>query len=55
MSLMEEKGRSMSGQIDFVVGLDARGFLMGPTIALAAGVPFVPVSVISFPLAREKI
>ena len=43
MSILQDKGRSLRGQIDFVVGLDARGFLMGPTVALEAGVPFVPV------------
>ncbi|TRY74413.1 hypothetical protein TCAL_10423 [Tigriopus californicus] len=37
------KGRSVIGQIDVVVGLDARGFLMGPIIAREANVPFVPV------------
>lgn len=43
MEIMRRKGQSVKGDIDFVVGLDSRGFLFGPTIALAAGVPFVPV------------
>lgn len=30
-------------QVDVIVGLDARGFLFGPTLALQLGVPFVPV------------
>ncbi|KAJ1760139.1 adenine phosphoribosyltransferase [Coemansia sp. RSA 2523] len=31
------------GQVDVVVGLDARGFLFGPQIAQQLGVAFVPV------------
>jgi len=31
------------GKIDVVVGLDARGFLLGPIIALRMGAAFVPV------------
>jgi len=34
---------SASKKIDVVVGLDARGFLIGPTIALRLGAAFVPV------------
>jgi len=30
-------------KVDFVVGLDARGFLLGPIIALRLGAGFVPV------------
>lgn len=30
-------------KIDVVVGLDARGFLLGPIIALRLGAAFVPV------------
>lgn len=32
-----------SNKPEVVVGLDARGFLFGPTLALRLGVPFVPV------------
>ena len=32
-----------SKKIDVVVGLDARGFLIGPTLALRLGAAFVPV------------
>jgi adenine phosphoribosyltransferase len=32
-----------SRKIDVVVGLDARGFLLGPIIALRLGAAFVPV------------
>lgn len=32
-----------SGQIDYVVGLESRGFLFGPSLALALGVGFAPV------------
>jgi len=35
--------RSPSRKIDVVVGLDARGFLLGPIIALRLGAAFVPV------------
>lgn len=32
-----------SNKPEVIVGLDARGFLFGPTLALRLGVPFVPV------------
>lgn len=35
--------RLNSKKIDVVVGLDARGFLLGPIIALRLGAAFVPV------------
>ena len=35
--------RSDNKRIDVVVGLDARGFLLGPVIALRLGAAFVPV------------
>ncbi len=34
---------SKSKKIDVIVGLDARGFLLGPVIALRIGAAFVPV------------
>ncbi|MBP2415473.1 adenine phosphoribosyltransferase [Microlunatus capsulatus] len=34
---------SVPGGVDVVVGLEARGFLFGPPVALALGVGFVPV------------
>ncbi|KAJ9123746.1 hypothetical protein QFC24_003520 [Naganishia onofrii] len=34
---------SSSGKIDVVVGLDARGFLLGPILAMRLGAAFVPV------------
>ncbi|EJS42462.1 apt1p [Saccharomyces arboricola H-6] len=30
-------------KIDYIIGLESRGFLFGPTLALALGVGFVPV------------
>ena len=30
-------------QVDVIVGLDARGFLLGPAMALAINKPFVPI------------
>ncbi|KAL0573919.1 adenine phosphoribosyltransferase [Marasmius crinis-equi] len=35
--------RSSSKKIDVIVGLDARGFLLGPILALRLGAAFVPV------------
>ena len=35
--------RSSTRKIDVIVGLDARGFLLGPIIALRLGAAFVPV------------
>ena len=35
--------KTQSRKIDVVVGLDARGFLFGPSIALRLGAAFVPV------------
>lgn len=35
--------RSTNGKIDVVVGLDARGFLFGPIIAMRLGAAFLPV------------
>lgn len=37
------KIKELGQQIDVVVGLDARGFLFGPLIAIKLGIPFVPV------------
>jgi len=36
-------GRADNKKIDVIVGLDARGFLLGPIIALRLGAAFVPV------------
>lgn len=36
-------GLSPTKKIDVVVGLDARGFLLGPIIAMRLGAAFVPV------------
>jgi len=35
--------KSSSNKIDVVVGLDARGFLLGPIVAMRLGAAFVPV------------
>ncbi|KAJ9106041.1 hypothetical protein QFC20_004101 [Naganishia adeliensis] len=42
-TLPKLKESSSSGKIDVVVGLDARGFLLGPILALRLGAAFVPV------------
>ncbi len=36
-------GQSPTKKIDVVVGLDARGFLLGPIVAMRLGAAFVPV------------
>jgi adenine phosphoribosyltransferase len=46
MELVKENAQKMSGQVDCIVGLDARGFLFGPIMALELKVPFVPVILI---------
>lgn len=43
MEVLKEKAREAKGEVDVIVGLDARGFLMGPVMAAEIGVPFVPV------------
>lgn len=40
---LERHIRSTHGAVDVIVGLDARGFLFGPTLALRLGAAFVPV------------
>ncbi|KAJ1887053.1 adenine phosphoribosyltransferase [Kickxella alabastrina] len=35
--------KALNKQVDVIVGLDARGFLFGPLIAIKLGVSFVPV------------
>ena len=42
-NLMVTHALKHKDSVDLVVGLDARGFLLGPAMALALGVPFVPV------------
>lgn len=34
---------ALGQRVDVVVGLDARGFLMGPALALRLGCAFVPI------------
>nr|ACO15024.1 Adenine phosphoribosyltransferase [Caligus clemensi] len=43
LEIITEKALSMKGTVDVVVGLDSRGFLFGPIMANALGVPFVPI------------
>ena len=45
MELIQENARKFQGKVDCVVGLDSRGFLFGPIMALELEVPFIPVSV----------
>ncbi|XP_065342480.1 adenine phosphoribosyltransferase [Cloeon dipterum] len=41
--LLVSRAKTVAPQIDVVVGLDSRGFLFGPIIALELGIPFLPV------------
>ena len=43
MELVQEYAKKLKGSVDCVVGLDSRGFLFGPIMALELEVPFVPV------------
>ena len=43
LQIAVEKTFSSAGKPDVVVGLDARGFLFGPSLALRLGAAFVPV------------
>ena len=43
ISLMTEHIRENHGQVDVIIGLDARGFIFAPMIAQQLGVSFVPV------------
>ena len=40
---MQEYARKFQGKVDCVVGLDSRGFLFGPIMALELEVPFIPI------------
>ena len=43
INALERHIRVSQGSVDVIVGLDARGFLFGPTLALKLGAAFVPV------------
>ncbi|CAH1391652.1 unnamed protein product [Nezara viridula] len=43
MDLIVDHVSSIQSPIDAVIGLESRGFLLGPSIALNLDVPFVPV------------
>ena len=43
MELLIEDAKSFGTKIDIVVGLDSRGFLMGPSVAMSLDAGFVPV------------
>merc|ERR1711863_100183 len=43
MELVQQYAKKLKGSVDCVVGLDSRGFLFGPIMALELEVPFVPV------------
>eukprot|EP00455_Lapot_gusevi_P004042 TRINITY_DN1164_c0_g2_i3.p2 TRINITY_DN1164_c0_g2~~TRINITY_DN1164_c0_g2_i3.p2 ORF type:complete len:139 (+),score=53.96 TRINITY_DN1164_c0_g2_i3:166-582(+) len=45
MDLLEQHLRTTYGDngIDVIVGLDSRGFLMGPILAMRFGIPFTPI------------
>lgn len=43
MDLIADHVSSIESPIDAVIGLESRGFLLGPFIALNLNVPFVPI------------
>lgn len=43
MELIAEHAKTLEGRIDAVVGLESRGFLLGPHVALSLNIPFIPV------------
>ncbi|XP_062356208.1 adenine phosphoribosyltransferase isoform X8 [Cinclus cinclus] len=43
IDLLEDHVRASFPKIDFIVGLDSRGFLIGPPLAQRLGIGFVPV------------
>ena len=43
MDLVKEEAKNLNGKVDCVIGLDSRGFLFGPIMAVELSVPFVPV------------
>ncbi|NWU42109.1 APT phosphoribosyltransferase, partial [Hylia prasina] len=43
IDLLEDHVRASFPKIDFIAGLDSRGFLIGPPLALRLGIGFVPV------------
>ncbi|XP_049527109.1 uncharacterized protein LOC119432786 [Dermacentor silvarum] len=43
VDLFAERVRSSVPNVQIIAGIEARGFLMGPALALALNVPFVPI------------
>ena len=43
ISLMEKHLNNFGSKVEAIVGLESRGFLMGPILALKHGVPFIPI------------
>ena len=43
MNLLREKITSLCPDVDVIVGLESRGFLLGAPLALALNKPFVPI------------
>ncbi|NXP51672.1 APT phosphoribosyltransferase, partial [Heliornis fulica] len=43
IDLLEDHLRTSFPKIDFIVGLDSRGFLIGPPLAQRLGIGFVPI------------
>merc|ERR1712051_47668 len=42
-NLLVQHAQAHKEEVDVIVGLDARGFLLGPAMALAINKPFVPI------------
>lgn len=43
ISVLKERVTEVCPDVEIILGLDSRGFLFGTPLALAFGVPFVPV------------
>ncbi|XP_032816348.1 adenine phosphoribosyltransferase [Petromyzon marinus] len=43
IELLEEKLQKHVGSVDLIAGLEARGFLLGPSLAARLGVGFIPL------------
>lgn len=43
ITLFVQHIKSLNSSANAIVGLESRGFLIGPTVALRLGVPFIPI------------
>ena len=55
MYLVRHHAQGLKGKIDCVVGLDSRGFIFGPAMALELEIPFVPVRIFYCSFGNDEI